>query len=181
MPLHTVRLFRSFLFTLLIPATLVAAQPWESADLNPVRMKAAPNHASVALVQAGKPRSSIVVMGRPTGASSLQHFIKAATGAELPIVKDLPIGPAIVLGDCEQAAALGLDSAKMPPVWIEDAPVFRMRVMWPPMSQPRHGRGISLSGVQSFSRAGNSWPTRLKVHQPNWSPYEELKKNRPGF
>ena len=249
MPSPSRLLLRSFfIFALLVPATLFAAPPWEAADLNPVVKKAAPKHADIALVQAGKPLGAIVVMGRATGASSLQHFIKAATGAELPIVKEIPAGPAIVLGDCEQAAALGLDSAKMPAegfaiktaanqvyivgkesgrgadgqqwgvneflerfvgvrwyfppavedgpeigqsippskslvvpaTWIEDAPVFRMRVMWPPVSSPYNGSGIKLNPVQNFSRAGNSWPITLQVHQPNWGGYEELKKNRPG-
>lgn len=232
----------------LIASPLLAEPPWEAADLNPVTVKTAPKHEPVALVKHGKPLAPILATGRQSGARALQHFIKAATGAELPIVKQIPAGPAIVLGDCEQAAALGLDSAKMPPegfaiktdanrvyivgqnsgrtgdgqqwgvneflerfvgirwyfppaveqgpqigqsipqaqdlaippTWIEDAPVFRMRVMWPPVSQPWQGLGINLSGVQNFSRAGNSWPIQLKVHQPNWSRYEELKKNRPG-
>jgi len=95
--------------------TLPAAPPWEAADLNPVTLKAAPKHAAVALVKGGAPLASIVTLDRPAGAAALQHFIEAATGAKLPVVKQIPDGPAVVLGDCEQAAALGLSSGKLPP------------------------------------------------------------------
>ncbi len=240
--------FVNSLLTVFVATTWLVAAPWEAKDLNPVTSRSAPSHPPITLVKDGKPLASIVAASRQTGARDLQHFIQAATGAELPIVKEAPDGMAIVLGDCEQAAALGLDSSKLPPegfaiktvanrvyivgqnsgrsadgqqwgvndflerfvgvrwyfppavekgpqigqsipktkqlavppMWIEDAPVFRMRVMWPPMSQPWQGKGISLSGVQNFSRAGNSWPIQLKVHQPNWSRHEDLKKARPG-
>lgn len=231
-----------------VAVSAFAAPPWDAEDLNPVKQKSVLKHPPVALVKDGKPVAVIATSGRATGAADLQRFIQSATGAKLPIVKAIPKGPAIVLGDCEEAAALGLESAKLPPegfviksaanrvflvgkksgrgadgqqwsvndflerfvgvrwyfppaeekgpqigqsippakdlavppVWYEDAPVYRMRVMWPPMSQPWQGRGINLSGVQNFSRAGSSWPIQLKVHQPNWSRYEDLKKNRPG-
>jgi len=233
---------------LFITCPVFAAPPWEAADLNPVEPKPAPKHAPVSLVKDGKPMASIVAASRQTGAHDLQLFIKVATGAELPIVKEVPDGPAIVLGDCDQAAALGLDSTKLPPegfviktgadrvyivgqnsgrsadgqqwgvndflerfvgvrwyhppatedgqeigrsipefkdlvvpsVWIEDAPVFRKREIWPPMSSPWNGSGIQLGPLHTFLRSGNSWPIALRVHQPNWPNYEELKKSRPG-
>jgi len=67
----------------------------------------------------------------------------------------------------------------IPPVWLEDAPVFRMRVMWPPMGNPWNGSGTALAPVQNFLRAGNSWPINLQVHQPDWSRIAEYKEKRP--
>ncbi len=231
-----------------LASKISAAQPSEAPDLTPVTLHKQPAHAPVALVKDGKPRASIVVMNKAAGANLLQSFIRQTTGAELPIIQNKISKPAIILGDCREAAALGLDSGKMPPegfaikttadaihivgrndgrdangqvwgvieflerfvgvrwyfppatekgpqigqsvlamrdlavppVWLEDAPAFRMRVMWPPMSQPWQGKGINLTGVQRFLRSGNSWPIQLKVHQPNWLAYENLKKNRPG-
>ena len=236
----------SSLLAVITSVPLVAA-PWEAKDLNPVTLKTAPSHAPVAIVAEGKAKASIVVMNKAAGAPDLQSFIQKATGAKLPIVQDQLVKPAIVLGDCPEAAALGLDSSKMPvegfairtapdavfivgnrhsrhadgqlwgafeflerlvgvrwyfppavaggpqigqsipelseiyvpPVWFEDAPAFRMRVIWPPCSEPWHGKGIRLSLLHRFLRHGNSWPIQLKVHQPNWSRYEDLKKNRP--
>ena len=239
----------SVIIVVLLPmsaSSAVAAPPWEAADLNPIPLKAAPKHKPIVLVKNGEPRASIVVMNKAAGAAQLQGFIKRATGAELPIVQNKMTTPAIVLGDCPEAAKAGLDSSTMPPegfaiktsadavfivgrnsgrgadggLWgvyeflerfvgvrwyfppavengpqigqsipeanelavpavsLEDAPAFRMRVMWPPMSQPWHGKGIKLTGVQGFLRSGNSWSNRLKVHQPNWAGYDELKKNR---
>lgn len=67
----------------------------------------------------------------------------------------------------------------VPPVWLEDAPTFRMREMWPPMSDPWHGKGIPLAPLQTFLRAGNSWPNRIRVHQPNWATVKEYREQRP--
>ncbi len=224
-----------------------AAPPWQAKDINPVTMHDAPTHEPVVLVKDGQPRASIVVMNNAAGAGELQSFIRQATGAELPIVKDKVDGPAIVVGDCAEAAALGLDSAKMPiegfaiktaadrvfivgnnagrnangqlwgayefleryvgvrwyfppatedgpeigqsipqspdlivpPVSLADAPAFRMRVIWPPYSDPWRGRGIKLMPLHTFLRSGNSWPIQLQVHQPMWNRYEELVNNRP--
>jgi len=210
-------------------------------------MKAKPQHAPVELVKDGQARASIVVMNRVVNARDLQKYIQQATGAQLPIVNDKLEGPAVVLGDCPEAAALGLDSRRMPPegftiktsadrmfivgnnsgrnangvqwgvseflerflgmrwyfppatedgpdigqsipksrdlivppVWLEDAPAFRMRELWPSVSDSWHGRGIRMGPLHTFLRSGNSWPIRLRVHQPNWSRYEELKKDRP--
>ncbi|MDP6721126.1 MAG: DUF4838 domain-containing protein [Pirellulaceae bacterium] len=235
-----------FMLAILVSSAM-ATSPWEATDLNPVQFKGASTHEPIVLVEGGQPLASIVVMNKAAGARELQSFIKQATGAELPIMQDKIVTPAIVLGDCPEAAKLGLDSARMPPegfavkttadavfivgrnmgrdangglwgayeflerfvgvrwyfpqavedgpqigqsipkarelvvppVWLEDAPAFRMRVMWPPMSQPWQGKGIKLTGVQGFLRSGNSWPNRLKVHQPNWAGYDQLKKNRP--
>ena len=71
------------------------------------------------------------------------------------------------------------DTLSVESVWLEDAPVFRKREMWPPMSQPWRGQGTPLAPVQTFLRAGNSWPHQLVVHAPDWSKIEEYKKQRP--
>jgi hypothetical protein len=97
-----------------LTSTVVSAAPWEAKDLTPVTVKARPNHAPVVLVKDGQPLASIVVMKGAAGAGELQRFIKQATGAELPIVANAITSPAIVLGDCDEAAALGLDSSKLP-------------------------------------------------------------------
>jgi hypothetical protein len=236
-------MYVSAIFTALATAT-----PWEAKDLNPVTSKTAPNHPPVVLVADGKALGSIVAMNN-AGAADLQSFIEKATGAKLPIVRDKIVKPAIVLGDCPEAEALGLVSSKMPiegfaiktapgavfivgnnygknadgrlwgaleflerfvgvrwyfppavaggpqighsipksselsvpPVWIEDKPAFRMRVMWPPMSEPWHGKGIRLNALQRLLRAGNSWPTQLRVHQPYWSKHKNLTDHPEVF
>ena len=99
-------------------------------DLNPVTFKRAPTHPPVVLVEDGEPRAMIVVMGKAksmkiyggdnpariwdNAVSTLQQFIRAATDAELPILRSedgaMPAveGTAIVIGDCPEAAAAGL-------------------------------------------------------------------------
>ncbi len=230
------------------PATVAcAASAWEAKDLNPVKLKPAPQHPAIVLVKNGKPAASIVVMKNAAGAGALRSYIKAATGAELPVVNGKIDGPAIVLGDCPEAAAIGLVGSKLPlegfaiktapnrihivgnsggrgahgvqwgvydfleryvgmrwyfppatengpnigqsipqtanlivpPVWFEDAPAFRMRVLWPPMSSPWNGSGIKLTPLHTFLRAGNSWPVQIRVHQPTWQGDADLKKNHP--
>lgn len=232
---------------LAVSAPLSAAAPWEAKDLLPIVVKDRPAHAPVVLVRDGKPEASIVVMKGAAGAADLQAFIRQSTGAELPIVADKLVRPAIVLGDCPEATALGLDGSRLPPegfgvrtaadavylvgqrttdsgngqLWAaydflerfvgvrwyfppavengpqigqsvsasrdlvvppiayDDAPAFRMRVIWPPMSNPWNGTGINLEVLHRFLRSGNSWPTQLQVHQPDWSRHEELKRTRP--
>src|SRR5262249_42756085 len=61
----------------------------------------------------------------------------------------------------------------------EDAPVFRMRVIWPPTSNPWNGSGTNLSPLHGFLRAGNSWPAQLVVHSPDWSKVKEYREQRP--
>ena len=107
---------KSLYFVLLFFATntVTFAATWDSNDLSPVTMKEKPSHAPVVLVKDGKAVASIVVMNRAAGASDLQTYIKLATGAELPIVNDKIVSPAVVLGDCAEAATLGLNSKNMP-------------------------------------------------------------------
>ncbi len=234
-------------FLLLIAAQASSANPREAPDLNPVTAKPNAAHQPVTLVRDGKALGPIVVMHKAAGARDLQTYIRKATGVELRIVENKLAKPAIVLGDCPEAAALGLDSSKMPPegfairttadhvfivgantaktgngqlwgayeflerfvgmrwyfpratedgseigqsipkltelavpsVWIEDAPAFRLREIWPPMSNPWQGSGIMLGPIQTFLRGGNSWPVRIKVHAPDWSRDEALKQSRP--
>jgi hypothetical protein len=233
--------------TILLPSMILAltcggraGEPWKAKDLNPVTFKTAPGHPPVTLVKDGQPPAVICAMSNAAGAEDLQKFIAAATGVKLEIVRNKIATNAIVLGDCPEAAALGLVGAKMPPegfaiktapncvfiagngvkwgvyefleryigmrwyfpqetptgpelgldiprtktlvvppVWLEDAPVFRLREMWPGCSDTWHGGGVDLSGVQTFLRSGNSWPTRVLVHQPNWSKMEDVKKSSP--
>jgi hypothetical protein len=90
------------------------AESWP-ADLNPVRFRTSPEHAPVVLVAAGEPRASIVVGANAAGAENLQKYIEIATGAKLPITRDLNATPAIVLGDHPLAAEMGLTGAGLPP------------------------------------------------------------------
>lgn len=71
------------------------------------------------------------------------------------------------------------DKLAVPPVWLEDAPVFRMRAIWPACSNPWNGSGINMGPLQRFHRSANTWPVQLQVHSPNWSKYPELVKDRP--
>ena len=64
---------------------------------------------------------------------------------------------------------------RVEPVWLEDAPVFRMRVIWPPMSNPWNGSGTPLGPLHGFLRAGTSWPNQLVVHQPDWSKISQTR------
>ncbi len=51
-------------------------------------------------------------------------------------------------------------SQSMDPLWIEDAPVYRKREIW-----PSHLPG--LIGLHTALRSGNSWPIDLNVHAPH--------------
>jgi hypothetical protein len=210
-------------------------------DLNPAKLRPAPKHAPVVLIDKGQAKGSIAVMNpRAAGAAStLQQFIKEATGVTLPITTGKITPPAIVLGDCDLAKQNGLvskdmppegfaiktiadhvlivgrdeemigtlwgaheflerfvgvrwyypgelgrsvpksDSLSVPPAWLEDAPVFRLRENWPPMSDPWRGKGTDLMPLHTFLRAGCSWPNRLAVHQPDWSKVKEYTEKRP--
>jgi len=89
-------------------------------DLNPVTFKKAPSHAPVVFVKDGKPLGKICLVAekpdRTLGLAvkELRECIKLATGAELPVVRGKIETPAIVIGDCDAAAKLGLVGSKMP-------------------------------------------------------------------
>jgi hypothetical protein len=234
---------------LLVPRT-VAATDWPK-DLNPVTFHKPPEHPAVTLVDGGRPRASIAVMGPRSqqlnqAVLDLQAFIQKATGAKLPVVEGKVTAPAIVLGDCDLCRQHGLAGSKMPvegfaikttadhvliagrdeaiphsqarsdgtawgvyeflerfvgvrwyfpgeigqsvpksdtlrvePVWLDDAPVFRKREIWPPYSDPWHGKGTELGPLHGFLRSGNSWPHQLVVHSPDWSGVKEYREQRP--
>ena len=71
----------ALLFRVSTAMTVLAASPWEAADLNPVQIKMAPKHPPITLVKNGKPLAAIVTGDRQTGARDLQHFINL-----LPII-----------------------------------------------------------------------------------------------
>ncbi|MBI3986202.1 MAG: DUF4838 domain-containing protein [Lentisphaerae bacterium] len=212
----------------------------EKSALNPVTLKKAPDHKPVPIVVTGEAKAVIVAPKGVQGAHDLQKYIEAATGVKLAITNKV-VKPAIVLGDCPEAAALGLDSAKLPiegfaiktaedqvfivgngggqlwgvyeflerfvgmrwyfispqpdgsdlgqsipktknlsvaATWLEDAPVFRKREIWPGCSIPSHGAGLQLGPLHTFLRSDDTWPVLLRVHQPNWAGVEEYRKNR---
>ena len=74
-----------------------------AADLNPVTYHDAPDHPNVAMVRNGRRTGEIVVRARGAmvraAAEDLQRFIRAATGADLPLLAEAGERPAIVIGD----------------------------------------------------------------------------------
>ncbi|MBM4040130.1 MAG: DUF4838 domain-containing protein [Planctomycetes bacterium] len=223
--------------------------------LNPVKFNRPLSHPPVPLVEQGAARATICVMGGKDdrvlaqAVKELQDCIEAATGAKLPVVQDRVQIPALVIGNCPEAADEGLVGARMPvegftirtnagrvfivghdgpvgpkdtravshgtawgvfeflerfvgvrwywpterggrsvpkaaslvvqPVWLEDAPVFRKREIWPPMANAWNGTGQQLGPLYNCLRAGNSWPINLVVHSPNWSGVKEYTEGRP--
>jgi hypothetical protein len=66
----------------------------------------------------------------------------------------------------------------IPPIYLEDAPFFRKRSIYPPCGEPSHGKGTQLTPHHNRLRAGDSWPIHLVVHAPhNWKP--EYGEKRP--
>ncbi len=221
-------------------STLGAVPPWEAADLTPVTVLATPRHAPIPLVRGGQPVATLVIADTPpvllrNAIDKLQLFFEKTTGTRLAVTNVVPDGPALVIGPCPQAAAVGLVPDKLPvegfaiktdgdkifivghtnspvngtawgvydfaerylgvrwflpmpqtngddlgisvlpardltvpPVWIEDSPVFRVRVIWPDMSESWRGTGLNMGPLHRFLRAGNSWPVELAVHTPRW-------------
>jgi len=122
-------------FCVLLVAAASAAQPiWQAKDLNSVTFHKAPGHEPVVLVKDGKPAAVIVSYVKPLQGSGLQRkanrvmrrmiselqgAIVQSTGARLPVLDGNTQTPAagqaaIVLGDCAEAAAIGLVGSKMP-------------------------------------------------------------------
>lgn len=213
-------------------------------DLNPVKVNTAPQHPPIAVVEKGKAVTSICVMDVPASGEfvlalkELESCITEATGAKLAIVRGkIADGPAIVIGACPEATAIGLDGKSMPvegfaiktakdrvfivghddkilpsvgtvwgiyeflervvgvrwywpedkggrsvpktqkltvaPMYIEDAPVFRKREIWP----ANFVGGVTL---HTCLRSGNSWPISLAVHAPhNLGKINDFGKTRP--
>ncbi|MBI2193611.1 MAG: DUF4838 domain-containing protein [Planctomycetes bacterium] len=70
------------------------------------------------------------------------------------------------------------DGLVIAPTWLEDAPVFRRREIWPPCGIPWNGTGIQLTPHHTRLRANNSWPINLVVHSPHdWG--QVYAKDRP--
>ena len=70
-------------------------------------------------------------------------------------------------------------SLAVQPVWLEDAPVFRKREIWPPCGNSWNGGGVQLGPLQTALRSGDSWPIRLIVHSPGWQKCKDLTEGHP--
>lgn len=92
-------------------------------DLTPVTWMDAPKHAPVEIVRDGKAVAAVNVAEPKPGArlkrltDELLDVITLATGATLERLDQPPPPdrPAIVIGDCAEARAAGIDPAKIPP------------------------------------------------------------------
>ncbi len=87
----------------------------------------------------------------------VRWYYPGALGQSLPDVKTLAVSPA----------------------WLTDAPAFRKREIWPPVSNPWNGTGTQLIPLHRFLRSADSWPRRLVVHSPDWNRVAEYKQDRP--
>jgi len=67
----------------------------------------------------------------------------------------------------------------VPPVWIEDAPVFRKRENWPTFGGG--GPNGELVTLHTMLRQGNSWPVNLQVHTPRWINVPEFRQTPELF
>ena len=233
------RLTHTTLAAIMAGASLAMA----ADDLNPVTIKPKPKMEAIALFEKGAPKATLVIMGAPisrtlqNAVAELQTCLELTAGAKLPESKSaIPEGAAIVIGDCPEARAQGLDPAKMPiegfaiktapnrifivghdddgmnswgtawgvyefcervvgvrwywpaqsggrstvanpslrvePLWVEDAPAFRMREIWP-SNYP------GLSQLHAALRSNNSWPVKLQVHTPRWGNIEGFAEKHP--
>ena len=112
--------FRSTCRSLAIGCLLSVVPAASAGDLNPVKIKPAPAHAPFTLAENGVSRVSICVMTPSPSetlnraVAELQECIAQTTGSSLPIVTGKIVPPAIVIGDCPEAMAAGLDGGKMP-------------------------------------------------------------------
>ena len=139
----------------------LAVRPSLGADgLSPVTLKPALGHPPIVLVEDGQPKATIALMVEVQDRSRnmnqavmwLQQFIEKATGAKLPIVQPkggvMPQveGSAIMIGDCEAAAANGLVDHRARPVERISASVV-----------PDHGELVFLGGADRL-------PAKLEVN-----------------
>ena len=108
------------LATCLSTSLIGADKALDVADLSPVTSKEAPKHAPFSLVEKETSKVSICMMkSDPSGklrqiVNELQLCIEQSTGAKLPIIDGKIVEPAIVIGDCEAAAKMGLVGKVMP-------------------------------------------------------------------
>ncbi len=91
-------------------------------DLSPVTWLQAPVHAPVELARDGKTRAVVFVADPKPGVplkrlvDELREVVRLSTGATLERVAQTPPAdqPAIVIGDCEETRAAGIDATKLP-------------------------------------------------------------------
>ena len=90
------------------------------ADLSPVHNKPAPQHAPLTVVANGASAYSLCFMSPGPSerlermVTELQTCIELSTEVKLPIVRSKVVEPAIIIGDCPEAAAAGLVGKAMP-------------------------------------------------------------------
>lgn len=98
----------------------ILGQTRQRSDLNPVTFRQAPAHEPVVLVENGVPRAAIVLMDvkmtdqMQYALRELQECIELTTGAKMPVRRYTGPGPAIIIGDCQEAARMGLMGENMP-------------------------------------------------------------------
>jgi len=124
------RKLTAFVTHLALTASSVALAA-DAGDLNPVTFHSAGKHQPVALVSGGKAKGEIVVFGAEMrrgnvvvsgeggrllsqAVGDLQSYIERSTGAQLPLANETSGKPAIVIGECQAAAELGLVGERMP-------------------------------------------------------------------
>jgi formylglycine-generating enzyme required for sulfatase activity len=113
----------ALLSALLAAAPAAAVDDLKPRDLPPVSWMKAPTHAEVEIVRDGQPRAAVYVAVAKPGeklkrlTEELFEVIRLGTGATLDRVDRLPPAdrPAIVIGDCEETRAAGIDPATLPP------------------------------------------------------------------
>ena len=106
---------------LALPA--MAVDELRPPDLTPVTWLEAPKHPPVEIVRDGQARAAVYVSEAAPGAKlkrlldELVEVVRLGTGATLERVDQPPPAdrPAIVIGDCEEARAAGIDATKLPP------------------------------------------------------------------
>lgn len=128
---------KNVLFTLMLSvffaSSLMALQAEKTdiptgreADLNPVTFHQPPSQPPVILAEKGKVTGTIYWLAPPTRELNfimalLPKFIQTATGVTMKVVRPVKKGvlpvikePALIIGDCPDAAALGLKGADLP-------------------------------------------------------------------
>ncbi len=94
----------------------------QARDLTPVTLQPAPSHQPVDIVKAGQPVAKVYVADAKPSAhlqtlmNELLTVVKLSTGADLALLKTEPAAdvPAIIIGDCPESRAAGVDAAKLP-------------------------------------------------------------------
>jgi formylglycine-generating enzyme required for sulfatase activity len=116
-------LLRATVLMALLALPAMALDDLKPRDLTPVTWLKAPTHAPVEIVRDGQPCAVVYVTeGKPGEklrrlTDELIEVIRLSTGATLERVAQPPAQdrPAIIIGDCEETRAAGIDPAKIPP------------------------------------------------------------------